>query len=79
MPMWIRRLLRRHRDVPEERPVTEGQRAADAALGRAQDARARVRAQAREVRAEAEGWRQRRERNHFGELIRSTVLGGGDR
>ncbi|WP_434056974.1 DUF7620 family protein [Streptomyces sediminimaris] len=77
MPTWIRRPLRRHRDENEDRPMTEGQREANAALGRAKDARARVRAQAGQVRAEAEGWRARRERNHFAELITETVLGGG--
>ncbi|MFJ1650119.1 hypothetical protein ACIOC2_01625 [Streptomyces sp. NPDC088337] len=59
--------------------MTEGQRAASAALGRAEAARARVRAQAGEVRAEAEGWKARRERNHFAELVRSVVLGGESR
>ncbi|MDT0477415.1 hypothetical protein RM863_35365 [Streptomyces sp. DSM 41014] len=55
--------------------MSEGQRAANAALDRAESARARVRARARDVRAEAEEWRRIRERNHLAELIRRTVLG----
>ncbi|MFF7987551.1 hypothetical protein ACFZDK_52295 [Streptomyces sp. NPDC007901] len=59
--------------------MTEGQRAATAALNRAEVARDRVRAQALEVRAEADTWRARRQRNHFGELVRDIVLGGDSR
>ncbi|MEU9149226.1 hypothetical protein AB0D59_01400 [Streptomyces sp. NPDC048417] len=59
--------------------MTDGQRAAQAALDRAQVARARAHAQAREVRAEAADWRARRERNHFAELVRNMVLGGESR
>ncbi|MGW0795201.1 DUF7620 family protein [Streptomyces sp. NPDC002692] len=59
--------------------MTEGQRAASAALDRAEAARARVRAQRGEVRAEAAGWKVRRERNHLAEQIRAAVLGGEGR
>jgi hypothetical protein len=76
---WIRHLLRRRRDEGEGRPVTDGQRAANEALGRAEAARARVRAQRTEVRAEAAGWKARRERNHLAETIRAAVLGGEGR
>ncbi len=78
MPTWIRR-LRHQRDDEDARPVTEGQRAANAALDMAEAARARVRAQACEVRAEADTWRGRRQRNHFGQLVRDIVLGGDGR
>lgn len=79
MLTWIRRLLDRRRDEQGERPVTEGQRAASAALDRAENARARMQAQRREVEAEAGSWRLRRERNHFAELVRDVVLGGESR
>lgn len=79
MPTWIKRLLRRHHDEEASRPVTEGQRAANAALGRAQADRSSLRALRSEVRAEAAGWRARRERNHLAEQIRATVLGGEGR
>ncbi|WP_073946537.1 DUF7620 family protein [Streptomyces kebangsaanensis] len=59
--------------------MTEGQRAATAALDRAETARARVRAQQSAVRAEAAGWRERRERNHLAEMVRTIVLGGEGR
>ncbi|MGW8703306.1 DUF7620 family protein [Streptomyces eurythermus] len=72
---WIRRLLGRRRE--QARPeVTEGQVAATAALARAQAAR-QVAADRRpavdEVACEL---RAIRERNHFADLIRNTVLGG---
>ncbi len=78
MPVWIRRLLGHHphEDKDLEVPATPGQRAADAALGRAEEARASVQAQREEVEHEAHAWKLRRENNHFAQLIRNVVLGG---
>lgn len=73
----IKRLLgRRRHEATDDKPVTPGQRDADAALGRAEMARARVEAQGEEVRREAGLWRRVREDNHLSELIVRTVLGG---
>lgn len=73
----IRRLLgRRRHEATDDKPVTQGQRDADAALGRAERARARVEAQGEEVRREAGFWGRVREENHLSELIIRTVLGG---
>ncbi|MGW0566056.1 DUF7620 family protein [Streptomyces tauricus] len=77
MLTWIRRLLgRRRHEATDDTPVTQGQRDADAALARAETARARVEAQGEEVRREAGLWRRVREENHLSELIVRTVLGG---
>ncbi|MGW4493729.1 DUF7620 family protein [Streptomyces sp. NPDC004376] len=73
---WIRRLLDRHREQPRP-PVTEGQKAASAALARAQAARQVAADRRPAVDEEAAEWRRIREHNHFAEMIRATVLGGG--
>ncbi|MFD7794309.1 hypothetical protein [Streptomyces sp. NPDC059759] len=79
MLTWIQRMLRPHRDEEKGRPVTKGQEAANAALGRAEVDHALLKAQRTEVAAEADIWRERRRQNHFAELIRATVLGGEGR
>lgn len=71
----IRRLLCPR--VEKEPIVTEGQRDATAALGRAETARARLRAQRPEVQDQSHGWRVRREQNHFAELWINIATGGG--
>lgn len=76
MLMWIRRLL--CRQVEEESPApSQGQRDASAALDRAKNARARLRAQRPQVQEESRAWRVRREQNHFAELIINIAMGGG--
>ncbi|MGY4960360.1 DUF7620 family protein [Streptomyces sp. 900105245] len=75
--MWTRLIARlRRRHDAADREVTDGQRAADQALGRAEADRARLEAQRPEVQREARRWKVTREENHFPELIRRTVLGG---
>jgi hypothetical protein len=76
MLAWIRR-LRRPRPESTEPTATPGQRAADAALSRAEAARARVRAQREQVQADAGWWRRRREENHLAELVRDIVVREG--
>ncbi|WP_455750343.1 DUF7620 family protein [Streptomyces albogriseolus] len=70
----ISRLLRRRPD-PVEREVTPGQRAASAALDRAEADRDQLRAQRSEVKAHAGWWRQRRRENHFAERIEMLYRG----
>lgn len=77
MLTWIKRLLgRRRHETADDTPITQGQRDADAALGRAKTARASLEAQGEEVRRDAGLWRRAREENHLSELIVRTVLGG---
>ncbi|MFD4786607.1 hypothetical protein ACFWN1_05895 [Streptomyces sp. NPDC058459] len=72
---WIRRLLghRHERARPAE---SEGQRAATAALARAHAARQVAADRRPAVDEVAADLRAIRERNHFADLIRTTVLGG---
>lgn len=74
MLAWISRLLHRRPD-PEEQSISRGQREASAALGRAVDARALLRAQRSEVTTEASIWRRWREENHFAEKIEALYRG----
>jgi hypothetical protein len=78
MLAWIKRLLGRRREQ-DEPSVSEGQKAADAALVRAKAARQLAADRRPAVDEAAAQWRGIRERNHFAELIRATVLGGGGR
>lgn len=72
---WIRRLLgRRHEQARP--PESEGQRAATAALARAHAARQVAADRRPAVDEAAADLRRIRERNHFAEMIKSTVLGG---
>ncbi|MER7967798.1 MULTISPECIES: hypothetical protein [unclassified Streptomyces] len=56
--------------------MSEGQKAAQAALDRARAARRLAAERRPAVQEAAAEWREIRERNHLADLIRRTVLGG---
>lgn len=76
---WISRLLRR-RPEPAPSPDTTGkstgQREAESALSRAQEARRAVEAHRPAVSRIAARLAHERERNHFAELFRAALEGG---
>ncbi len=78
MLRWITRLFRRRHDLPLA-PPSAGQQAANAALAPARVARQMATDRRPAVDAAAAELRLIRERNHFAELIRTTVLGGAPR
>jgi hypothetical protein len=73
---WISRLLRRSPKPTPERPDTPGQRDANKALSRAQDARREAESRRRAVSEVASRLARERQRNHFAELFRSALEGG---
>jgi hypothetical protein len=77
VPRWLNCLLHPHRDRPcPRRKVTPGQREANAALGRANDAMREVEDLIPEVNRVAEQLREIRERNHFAESLYLLYRGG---
>jgi hypothetical protein len=78
---WISRLLRRRPEPAphssdEHRSKTPGQREAERALSRAQEARREVEAHRPAVSRLAERLARERERNHFAEIFRAALEGG---
>jgi hypothetical protein len=73
---WIIRLLRRRPKPVPERPETRGQREADSALSRAQEARREAEASRPAVDRVAARLARERERNHFAEMFRAALEGG---
>lgn len=73
---WISRLLRRRPKPTPPRPETAGQREADSALSRAQEARREVEASRPAVNRVAARLARERERNHFAEMFRQALEGG---
>ncbi len=72
---WISRLLRRRPEPAPQRPDTPGQREADSALCRAQQARREVEAHRQAVTRLAARLARERERNHFAEMFRAALEG----
>lgn len=76
---WIRRLLRRRPEPtprPETSDKTRGQREAESALSRAQEARRVVEAHRPAVSRIVARLAHQREENHFAELFRQAFEGG---
>ncbi|WP_443050566.1 DUF7620 family protein [Streptomyces sp. H27-D2] len=75
MPIWIKRLLRKHVRPPRGR--SPGQQAASSALVRAEAAQVAAELRGPEVTAAAQQIRVARERNHFAELFQTLLEGRG--
>lgn len=73
---WISRLLRRRPKPAPPRTETPGQREAESALSRAQEARREVEAHGPAVTRVAARLARERERNHFAEMFRTALEGG---
>ncbi len=73
---WISRLLHRRPKPTPQRSDTPGQREAESALARAQEARREVEAHRPTVNRIAARLARERERNHFAEMFRSALEGG---
>jgi hypothetical protein len=73
---WISRLLHRRPKPTPQRSDTPGQREAESALTRAQEARREVEAHRPAVNRIAARLARERERNHFAEMFRSALEGG---
>jgi hypothetical protein len=76
---WISRLLRRRPNTPDssDKPgKTPGQREAERALSRAEEARREVEAHRPAVSRLAQRLAREREQNHFAEMFRAALEGG---
>jgi hypothetical protein len=77
---WISRLLRRRPEPApqdtENPPKTPGQKEAERALSRTQDARQEILANRPEVTHRASRLKRERQENHFAELFRAALEGG---
>jgi hypothetical protein len=77
---WISRLLRRRPKSTPQRPDTSGktagQREAESALSRAEEARRKVEAHRPAVNRVAARLAREREQNHFAEMFRAALEGG---
>lgn len=72
---WISRLLRGRPKPAPSRSETPGQREAESALSRAQEARREVEAHGPAVTRIAARLARERERNHFAEMFRTALEG----